>query len=83
MQAKNICDNMDANIVFYNRHTFILPDTEKKDIWNTVEKLLTDNQVEASSHYIPSRDQDTTIYTLVKSVFHSFNNNANMTDLDL
>lgn len=56
MQAKNICDNMDANIVFYNRHTFILPDTEKKEIWNTVEKLLTDNQVEASSHYILSRD---------------------------
>ncbi|GAY37721.1 hypothetical protein CUMW_031230 [Citrus unshiu] len=30
---------------FMYRHTFILPDTEKKDIWNTVEKLLTDNQV--------------------------------------
>ncbi|KAG5550916.1 hypothetical protein RHGRI_009372 [Rhododendron griersonianum] len=30
---------------FMYRHTFILSDVEKKQIWKTVEKLLTDNQV--------------------------------------
>lgn len=35
---------------FMYRHTFILSDTEKQNIWNTVEKLLTDNQVEVREH---------------------------------
>lgn len=39
---------MNANIYFLARHTFILSDLEKQEIWRTVEKLLTDNQVEAS-----------------------------------
>ncbi|GKE99799.1 proteasome activator subunit 4 [Tanacetum coccineum] len=33
---------------FMYRHTFILSNDEKQKIWKTVEKLLTDNQVEAS-----------------------------------
>lgn len=33
----------------FNRHTFILSHLEKQQIWSTVEKLLMDNQVEASS----------------------------------
>ncbi|KAK3024317.1 hypothetical protein RJ639_042999, partial [Escallonia herrerae] len=32
---------------FMYRHTFILSNLEKQDIWKTVEKLLTDSQVEA------------------------------------
>ncbi|XP_058208862.1 proteasome activator subunit 4 isoform X1 [Rhododendron vialii] len=35
---------------FMYRHTFILSDVEKKQIWKTVEKLLTDNQVEVREH---------------------------------
>ncbi|MFS7908774.1 hypothetical protein Hanom_Chr01g00087021 [Helianthus anomalus] len=33
---------------FGNSHTFILSNDEKQKIWKAVEKLLTDNQVEAS-----------------------------------
>jgi len=35
---------------FMYRHTFILSDVEKKQIWKTVENLLTDNQVEVREH---------------------------------
>lgn len=35
---------------FMYRHTFILSGLEKKRIWETVEKLLTDNQVEVREH---------------------------------
>jgi len=31
-----------------HRHTFILSGSEKSLIWQTIEKLLVDNQVEAS-----------------------------------
>ncbi|KAF9673186.1 hypothetical protein SADUNF_Sadunf11G0122400 [Salix dunnii] len=34
---------------FMYRHTFILSNVEKQQIWKTVESLLRDNQVEASS----------------------------------
>jgi hypothetical protein len=34
---------------FFYRHTFILSSSKKQEIWRTVEKLLVDNQVEASS----------------------------------
>ncbi|KAI8024592.1 Proteasome activator subunit 4 [Camellia lanceoleosa] len=33
-----------------SRHTFILSTVEKKQIWSTVEKHLTDNQVEVREH---------------------------------
>ncbi|KAL5803775.1 hypothetical protein ACOSQ3_030575 [Xanthoceras sorbifolium] len=35
---------------FMYRHTFILSNSEKQKIWKTVEKLLTDNQVEVREH---------------------------------
>lgn len=35
---------------FMYRHTFILSNDEKQKIWKTVEKLLTDNQVEVREH---------------------------------
>ncbi|KAI8012454.1 Proteasome activator subunit 4 [Camellia lanceoleosa] len=35
---------------FMYRHTFILSTVEKKQIWSTVEKHLTDNQVEVREH---------------------------------
>ncbi|XP_057472456.1 proteasome activator subunit 4-like isoform X2 [Actinidia eriantha] len=35
---------------FMYRHTFVLSGEEKKQIWRTVEKLLTDNQVEVREH---------------------------------
>ncbi|KAJ7963489.1 proteasome activator subunit 4-like [Quillaja saponaria] len=35
---------------FMYRHTFILSSLEKQKIWRTVEKLLTDNQVEVREH---------------------------------
>ncbi|XP_071733720.1 proteasome activator subunit 4 [Rutidosis leptorrhynchoides] len=35
---------------FMYRHTFILSIDEKQKIWTTVEKLLTDNQVEVREH---------------------------------
>ncbi|KAL6954576.1 hypothetical protein U1Q18_023924 [Sarracenia purpurea var. burkii] len=35
---------------FMYRHTFVLSNVEKKQIWRTVEKLLTDNQVEVREH---------------------------------
>lgn len=35
---------------FMYRHTFILSGSEKKQIWETVEKLLMDNQVEVREH---------------------------------
>nr|KYP76237.1 Proteasome activator complex subunit 4 [Cajanus cajan] len=34
---------------FMYRHTFILSSSKKQEIWRTVEKLLVDNQIEASS----------------------------------
>ncbi|XP_028051735.1 proteasome activator subunit 4-like [Camellia sinensis] len=37
-------------ISFHSRHTFILSTVEKKQIWSTVEKHLTDNQVEVREH---------------------------------
>ncbi|KAA8527119.1 hypothetical protein F0562_008652 [Nyssa sinensis] len=35
---------------FMYRHTFILSNVEKQQIWKTVEKLLIDNQVEVREH---------------------------------
>ncbi|CAK9180714.1 unnamed protein product [Ilex paraguariensis] len=35
---------------FMYRHTFILSNVEKQQIWKIVEKLLTDNQVEVREH---------------------------------
>ncbi|XP_073279916.1 proteasome activator subunit 4-like isoform X2 [Primulina huaijiensis] len=35
---------------FMYRHTFILSNTDKQQIWQTIEKLLTDNQVEVREH---------------------------------
>ncbi|XP_073061616.1 proteasome activator subunit 4-like isoform X3 [Primulina eburnea] len=35
---------------FMYRHTFILTNVDKQQIWQTVEKLLTDNQVEVREH---------------------------------
>ncbi|CAI9088127.1 OLC1v1022373C1 [Oldenlandia corymbosa var. corymbosa] len=35
---------------FMYRHTFILPKVDEKQIWGTVEKLLTDNQIEVREH---------------------------------
>ncbi|XP_015881496.3 proteasome activator subunit 4 isoform X1 [Ziziphus jujuba] len=35
---------------FMYRHTFILSNAEKQQIWETVEKLLIDNQVEVREH---------------------------------
>lgn len=32
----------------FHRHTFILSGSEKSQIWQTIENLLVDNQVEAS-----------------------------------
>lgn len=34
---------------FFNRHTFTVSSSKKQEIWRTVEKLLVDNQIEASS----------------------------------
>ncbi|RDX74118.1 Proteasome activator subunit 4 [Mucuna pruriens] len=36
---------------FMYRHTFILSSSKKQEIWTTVEKLLVDNQIEASSFF--------------------------------
>ncbi|KAM3396447.1 proteasome activator subunit 4 [Capsicum galapagoense] len=35
---------------FMYRHTFVLSKVDKQQIWQTVEKLLTDNQVEVREH---------------------------------
>lgn len=43
------CGSNKTVLTFYDRHTFILSRVEKQKIWKTVEKLLIDNQVEASS----------------------------------
>ncbi|ONK69302.1 uncharacterized protein A4U43_C05F21430 [Asparagus officinalis] len=35
---------------FMYRHTFVLPEVEKGQIWNSIEKLLVDSQVEVREH---------------------------------
>lgn len=41
---------MSCYLVAPYRHTFVLSKVDKQQIWQTVEKLLADNQVEVSSH---------------------------------
>lgn len=82
MEVENTCNDVGANIAVCNRHTFILSDTEKQNIWKTVEKLLTDNQVEASSMLILICRWIQLFFHWLRVSIRIFYDNVNLINLD-